>query len=163
MNVMLKTAVAGAIALTSLKTAATPIDPDKLSSETTLMVPVTVTGSGTGPVATWYPEPDIKDTIKDGEVVGRLTVTPFTRGNVCVQPKTFWMGDFRVYTEGPSPANATLRMWSGTTQFKFKDRYDTEACTTVKDVNQYLRVTKVGDKMEPGTYNGTIYIAAVYD
>lgn len=160
---MLKTAVAGAIALTSLQTAATPIDPDKLSSETTLMVPVTVTGSGTAPVATWDPKPDIKDSIKDGEVVGSITVTPLTRGNICVLPKTFWMGDFRVYTEGEPPAQATLRMWKGNKQFMMKDRYDTEACTTEKAINHYLRVTKVGDKMEPGTYNGTIYIAAVYD
>ncbi|EDQ9400355.1 hypothetical protein G3G68_004874 [Salmonella enterica] len=162
MNVMLKTAVAGTIALTSLITDATPIDPDQLSTETTLMIPVTVTSSGTGPEASWQQMPVIKDTIKDGEMVGAINVKPFTRGKICIKPKDYWMGDFKVYTEGAGD-DARLRISDGGKQFLLKDRYDTEACTTQTGLSHTLAVTKVGDKMAPGQYNSTLYIAAMYD
>ncbi|EEL9686290.1 hypothetical protein GI475_06035 [Salmonella enterica] len=158
-----KSAISGAMLLTSMTAAATPIDPESLSSEATVITTVTVNKSGTAPEVTWEPRTNLTDDIEDGATVGVLKIHVFPRSKICFKTDDADGGNFNVRTEdkqymerfkiGDTPSDPSY--------LYVETHYDTTGCTNdaISDVS--LDVAKVGKGMNPGVYLGRLFVAAM--
>ncbi|EJB9125563.1 hypothetical protein MXG66_001740 [Salmonella enterica] len=165
MNMIHKYAISGTIIISTMTAYAKPIDPEILSSETTVMTPVTITQSATAPEVHWHPENSLKDDILDGETVGNLEIIPMLQSRACIKTNDADCGYYLVSTEDKQH-NMLLSIKNGERQevaLLLQNYFDTEACTKGRHKTVTLRVAKVGDKMNRGVYNGQIYVATMYD
>ncbi|EEU3908439.1 hypothetical protein HBD59_000024 [Salmonella enterica] len=163
MNMIHKSAISGAMLLTSMTATATPIDPESLSSEATVITTVKINSSGTAPEATWEPRTNLTDDIEDGATVGVLKIHVFPRSKICFKTDDADVGNFNVRTEDKRYIE----------RFKIEDtpsaisylyletHYDTTGCTTDDLSDVVLDVAKVGKGMNPGVYLGHLFVAAM--
>ncbi|EEP9145131.1 hypothetical protein HBD75_004565 [Salmonella enterica] len=162
MNMIHKSAISGAMLLTSMTAAATPIDPESLSSETTVMTTVTVNKSGTAPEVSWEPRTNLTDDIEDGATVGTLKMHVYPRSKICFKTDDSDNGNFNVRTEDKKYIERfKIEDSPELSYLKLEMYYDTTGCTTndVRDVT--LDVSKVGKNMQPGVYLGRLYVAGM--
>ncbi|EJK6211961.1 hypothetical protein MX582_004675 [Salmonella enterica] len=160
MNMVHKCAIAGAIALTTLSATAVPIDPEELTETTAVRTPVTITKSGTAPIVTWEEEPGLKDTIKDGDVVGKFVVEPYVIAKVCFKAVDPVDGNFIVRSTDYQ-SQSYLSIYDRRKAMTLHNGFDTEACSEDGIGRGEFGVVKVGNKMNPGVYNGIVYVAAM--